>query len=333
MFLSSRGLSTRGLVRELNEDSGFISPRIVAVADGMGGHAAGEIASRIAINVVAQVAAQIDNNEFDVESEEDLIMSLPQLIDEAISAELEANPEYEGMGTTLSLLFLNKRNEINVLHIGDSRIYQLQEKERKIKQLTVDHTVAQELFEQGRLSADEIPLHPGHSFLTQVLRGAFEYTPMLESYEVQAGDRFLLASDGLTNVLNDNEIYETLVNKDEAALTTLVKQVEKHGAPDNVTIIEALVVNVDEVGELVVRLGSAAISSIEALDENSAGSDETVEDSEPASKKLKKDKKVKSDSQSSEVSDGEVKSANVDLKPAKKISTSNSKKKSSESKE
>lgn len=295
MFLSSRGLSTRGLVRELNEDSGFISPRIVAVADGMGGHVAGEIASRIAINVVAQVASQIDNNDFDVESEEDLIMSLPRLIDEAIKAELEANPEYEGMGTTLSLLFLNKKNEINVLHIGDSRIYQLQEKERKIKQLTVDHTIAQELYEQGRLSADEIPLHPGHSFLTQVLRGAFEFTPMLESYEVEAGDRFLLASDGLTNVLNDNEIYETLVNKDEAALTTLVKLVEKNGAPDNVTIIEALVVNVDEVGELVVRLGSAAVSSIIDSEDSSQGLDE---DQSPAKSDVKKSKKVKKDSAS-----------------------------------
>ena len=265
MFLASRGLSTRGLVRELNEDSGFISPRIVAVADGMGGHVAGEIASRIAINVVAQVANQIDNNDFDNDSEEDLIMSLPQMIDEAIAAELENNPELEGMGTTLSLLFLNKNNQINILHIGDSRIYQLLEKERKINQLTVDHTVAQELFAQGRLSADEIPLHPGHSFLTQVLRGGFDFTPMLESYEVTAGDRFLLASDGLTNVLNDNEIYETLVNKDEVALASLVKLVEKNGAPDNVTIIEAMVVNEDEVGELVVRLGSAAISSIESV--------------------------------------------------------------------
>ena len=292
MFLSSRGVSTRGLVRELNEDSGFISPRIVAVADGMGGHAAGEVASRIAINVVAQVAAQIDNNNFDNDSEEDLIMSLPQLIDEAIALQLNSHPEFEGMGTTLSLLFLNKNNEINVLHIGDSRIYRLVEKERKIKQISVDHTVAQELFEQGRLSADEIALHPGHSFLTQVLRGGFEYTPMLESYEVEAGDRFLLATDGLTNVLNDNEIYETLVNKDEVALANLVKLVEKNGAPDNVTIIEALVVNEDEVGELVVRLGSAAVSSLES------DADEDT-DSTLAAKKIKETKKSKSTKKSS----------------------------------
>jgi serine/threonine protein phosphatase PrpC len=261
MYFSSRGISSRGLIREINEDSGFISPRIIAVADGMGGHAAGEVASSIAINVIAQIALQIEGGGLDQESEEDLIMQLPTLIDAALSAELENNQEAEGMGTTLSLLYLSPNNMVNVLHIGDSRIYKVDSKRRTIKRLTVDHTVANELFIQGRISADEVANHPGHSFLTQVLQGNNQYTPMLESYDIREGDRFLIASDGLSNMLDDQEIYETLVNKDESAISTLQKLVEKKGAPDNFTIIYAHIVN-DTVGDLVVRLGAAARGNV-----------------------------------------------------------------------
>jgi protein phosphatase len=183
-------------------------------------------------------------------------MQLPALIDEALAAELQSNPQAEGMGTTLTLLYLSPDNMINVLHIGDSRVYKVDMKARKLKQLSVDHTVANELFLQGRISADEVHNHPGNSMLTQVLQGNNEHTPMLESYPAKEGDRFLIASDGLSNVINDQEIYETLVNKDESALSTLQKMIEKNGAPDNFTIIDAHIVN-QPVGDLVVRLGSA----------------------------------------------------------------------------
>ena len=219
-------LSDLGLVREGNEDSGLISSKLVAVADGMGGHAGGEVASTIAIT--ALTAKQID---------EDSLLTVTKEIDLAILDRSNSQPELAGMGTTLSALFL-RDGSIALLHIGDSRIYRL--RGNNFEQLTTDHTVIQELLDQGTITQAEIATHPQRSVLTQVLMGEGRHLPALTTLEIKADDRFLLCSDGLTGVLSDKEIKAILKGKGRGtAVDALIEAAHLNGAPDNVTVIVA----------------------------------------------------------------------------------------------
>ena len=148
-FAPVAGESAIGKVRDGNEDSGFISQFSLAVADGMGGHVGGEIASSIAIRQFASKLSMISDAQIDNESREDLLLNLALDIDQAISTEVASRPELEGMGTTLSSVTIIGENVL-LLHIGDSRCYRIRKK--KISQLSVDHTVIQELLDQGRIS-------------------------------------------------------------------------------------------------------------------------------------------------------------------------------------
>ena len=236
-FFETAARSAIGLVRQGNEDSGFVSPQLIAVADGMGGHAAGEVASRIAVEVLQALAPTLVSTDLDEDSVEDLLMHSLHSIDSEISAVTDEEIEKRGMGTTLTALLIRGKN-ISLLHVGDSRCYRL--RGNTLEQLSNDHTVIQELLDQGAISVAEAAEHPQRSMLTQALRGDRDVTPVLQMYEVKKGDRYLLCSDGLSGVLTDKEIKIGLkkTDKDEA-VKFLVDATYVNGAPDNVTVLIA----------------------------------------------------------------------------------------------
>ena len=234
--------SELGLQREGNEDSGFVSQKILAVADGMGGYVGGEIASKTVIRKLADVTPVLVNPEIDNESREDILRSSILDMDAAIASIGAERPELIGMGTTLTSIALFN-NHILLLHIGDSRAYRIRGK--KIEQISHDHTVVQELVDQGRLTLDEVAEHPQRSFLTQALMGKENLNPVLIAYPVLPGDKYLLCSDGLTAVVDEGKIVSALQSDLQSAVNSLVDLTYKNGAPDNVTVIVA------EIGETV----------------------------------------------------------------------------------
>jgi serine/threonine protein phosphatase PrpC len=222
-------LSDLGLVREGNEDSGLVSSKLVAVADGMGGHAGGEVASTIAITALS--AKQID---------EDSLLTVTKEIDLAILDRSNAQPELAGMGTTLTALHLTG-DAVGLLHVGDTRCYAFAG--GKLNQLSNDHTVMQELIDQGRITPDEAVNHPQRSLLTHALMGDSGFDPVVQLYPIKLGDQFLLCSDGLTGVLSDFEITKIIKKYDgQEIVENLVAETRAKGAPDNVTVIWAEVV-------------------------------------------------------------------------------------------
>lgn len=234
--------SELGLQREGNEDSGFVSQRILAVADGMGGYVGGEVASKTVIRKLADVTPVLVNPEIDNESREDILRSSILDMDAALASIGAERPELIGMGTTLTSIALFN-NHILLLHIGDSRAYRIRGK--KIEQISHDHTVVQELVDQGRLTLDEVAEHPQRSFLTQALMGKENLNPVLIAYPVLPGDKYLLCSDGLTAVVDEGKIVSALQSDLQSAVNSLVDLTYKNGAPDNVTVIVA------EIGETV----------------------------------------------------------------------------------
>lgn len=232
--------SELGLQREGNEDSGFVSPKVLAVADGMGGYVGGEIASSTVVKKLADITPILVNPELDNESREDVLRTSIFDMDAAIAEIGAERPELIGMGTTLTSVALFN-NHVLLLHIGDSRAYRIRGK--KIEQISHDHTVVQELVDQGRLTLDEIAEHPQRSFLTQALMGKENLNPVLIAYPALAGDKYLVCSDGLTAVVDEGKIVSALQSDLQSAVNSLVDLTYKNGAPDNVTVIVA------EVGE------------------------------------------------------------------------------------
>ena len=243
-----------GLVREGNEDSAICGANLIAVADGMGGHAGGEVASAIAINALAQLLPVISDQQIDIDSREDLFLNITYEIDSQILEKSKQAPELVGMGTTLTALNISGDN-VELLHIGDSRCYRY--RDNKLEQLSYDHTVMQELLDQGRLTPEEVFDHPQRSLLTQALMGDSGLDPILVSYEIKAGDQFLLCSDGLTNVLSDYEIGKIIEsNTGDDVITALITEVKAKGAPDNITIIWSQVTD-KKVSSQIKKLGAA----------------------------------------------------------------------------
>ena len=163
-FFETSARSAIGLVRQGNEDSAFTSAQLIAVADGMGGHAAGEVASRIAVRVLQKLAPTLTATDIDEDSVEDLLMHSLHSIDAEIAAVADEEIEKRGMGTTLTALLI-RDNHIALLHVGDSRCYRL--RGNTLERLSNDHTVIQELLDQGAITPAEAVEHPQRSMLTQ----------------------------------------------------------------------------------------------------------------------------------------------------------------------
>jgi len=243
-----------GLVRDGNEDSALTAPNLIAVADGMGGHAGGEVASSIAVNALFKLQPLLADENIDGESKEDLFLNITHEIDNQILEKSKSNPNLSGMGTTLTALNISGEN-LELLHIGDSRCYRY--RGNKLEQLSYDHTVMQELLDQGRLTPEEVIDHPQRSLLTQALMGDSGIDPILVSYEIKKGDQYLLCSDGLTNVLSDYEISKIIeANENDQVVPALIAEVRAKGAPDNITIIWSQLIS-QELTQPVKRLGAA----------------------------------------------------------------------------
>ena len=248
-FFDSSARSTLGLVRSGNEDSAFVSGSLIEVADGMGGHAGGEIASKIAIKRLQSLTPMLTDTTIDPDSTEDLLLNSLHTIDSEIGEYAREAIELRGMGTTLTAL-LAHNDRIALLHVGDSRCYRL--RGNTFEQLSNDHTIVQELLNQGAITATEAVDHPQRSVLTQALMGDGDIVPLLQLYEAQENDRYLLCSDGLSAVLTEKEIKALLKKSDkELAIKALIDATYIQGAPDNITIVIADLtrqqVNVNEV--------------------------------------------------------------------------------------
>ena len=233
-----------GLVRQGNEDSGYVGPRLLLVADGMGGHAAGELASALAVATVADLDVHPP-------TDSDILTYLSDSIDkvgEAIEELITEDPELTGMGTTVTgLYWLGGR--VAIVHVGDSRAYLFRDGE--LQQLTHDHTYVQTLVDSGRITEEEAAVHPRRSLLMRALDGMNPVEPDLSIREARKGDRFLLCSDGLSGVLSDMEIAYTLSSGEPTGVVTqLVDLALERGAPDNVTVVVADVIERESDDEL-----------------------------------------------------------------------------------
>ncbi len=233
-----------GLVRFNNQDSGYAGPNLLAVADGMGGHAGGDVASAIAIGALLHLDTVSPNSQ-------DALQELRRSIAEAhqdLVAHSHSHPELEGMGTTVTAL-LRSGNRLAMAHLGDSRAYLLRDGE--LTQVTTDHTFVQHLVDTGRISPEEAEMHPQRNVVMRVL-GDFDIdlTPDLSIREAQVGDRWLLCSDGLSGFVGPEEIADALleITNTDACADQLVDLALDAGSTDNVTVVLADVVDADEVG-------------------------------------------------------------------------------------
>jgi PPM family protein phosphatase len=222
-----------GLLREGNEDSAYAGPRLLAVADGMGGHAAGEVASSVTIASMAELDSEPPGGDMLAE-----LSSAVAAANTRLQEMIIANPAVEGMGTTLTALFWSDGHAA-VCHIGDSRGYLLRENE--LYQITHDHTLVQSLVDEGRINASDVATHPQRSLLLRALDGRSVAEPDLSVHEGQPGDRYLLCSDGLSGVVTDETLRETLatIAEPEAVTRQLIELALLGGGPDNITCIVA----------------------------------------------------------------------------------------------
>ena len=229
-----------GLVRSNNQDSGFAGPSLLIIADGMGGHAGGDIASSMAVGEMAPLNDM--EHGFDVALDE-LHESL-QHVQRELEHRVAEEPALSGMGTTVTALLMVGDGRLAMAHIGDSRAYCLHN--GRLDQITRDHTFVQRLVDDGRITLAEAEQHPQRSVLMRVLSDVMDdVDPDLAMIDPQVGDRYLLCSDGLSGVVSFETLEETLAfGKDPASTCDqLVQLALRSGAPDNVTCIVADVVD------------------------------------------------------------------------------------------
>ncbi len=231
--------SHKGMIREGNEDSGYAGPRLLAIADGMGGAAAGEVASSEAISTIVALDDDVPGS--------DILTSLGTAVQRAndqLRSMVEEDPQLEGMGTTLTaLLWTGQR--LGLVHVGDSRAYLL--RDGVLTQITQDHTWVQRLVDEGRITEEEATTHPQRSLLMRALGSGDHVDPDLSIREVRAGDRYLICSDGLSGVVSHQTLEDTLASYQgpQETVQNLIELALRGGGPDNITVIIADVLDLD----------------------------------------------------------------------------------------
>ncbi|MDO0926819.1 Stp1/IreP family PP2C-type Ser/Thr phosphatase [Streptomyces sp. TG1A-8] len=231
--------SHKGMIREGNEDSGYAGPRLLAIADGMGGQAAGEVASSEVISTLVTLDDDVPGS--------DILTSLGHAVQRAndqLRAMVEEDPQLEGMGTTLTaLLWTGQR--LGLVHVGDSRAYLL--RDGVLTQITQDHTWVQRLVDEGRITEEEASTHPQRALLMRALGSGEHVEPDLSIREVRAGDRYLICSDGLSGVVSHQTMQEALSSYQgpQETVQELIQLALRGGGPDNITVIVADVLDLD----------------------------------------------------------------------------------------
>ena len=222
-----------GRVRSSNQDSGYSGVNLFFVADGMGGHAGGDIASALASQHLALADEPLENSAAAEQKLIDFIYQAKQKID----ASVKEHPAITGMGTTLSAMMVTG-TQVTIAHIGDSRVYLA--RDGVVKQITSDHTFVQRLVDTGRISEEEALIHPRRSVLMRVL-GDIEQFPEvdIETYETKPGDRWMACTDGLSGVVPNQLMENILLNNMDVkeASELLIGEALEFGAPDNVTVV------------------------------------------------------------------------------------------------
>ncbi len=231
--------SDTGLIRSANEDSGYAGPRLLVVADGVGGHAAGEVASSVAVASLSTLDEDAPGG--------DLLERLSAAVEQAnqhLRDMVAGDPDLKGMGTTLTAL-LRAGSRFGLVHVGDSRCYLL--RDGGLQRITHDHTFVQTLVDEGRITAEEADHHPQRNLITNSLDGRDALDLDLSVREAKAGDRYLLCSDGLSGVVSEDTLCETLSAETEldVIVERLVDLALKGGGPDNITAIVADVVEAE----------------------------------------------------------------------------------------
>ncbi|MER5363881.1 PP2C family serine/threonine-protein phosphatase [Streptomyces sp. NPDC002722] len=255
--------SHKGMIREGNEDSGYAGPRLLAIADGMGGQAAGEVASSEVISTLVQLDDDVPGS--------DILTSLGTAVQRAndqLRVMVEEDPQLEGMGTTLTaLLWTGQR--LGLVHVGDSRAYLL--RDGVLTQITQDHTWVQRLVDEGRITEEEATTHPQRALLMRALGSGEHVEPDLSIREVRVGDRYLICSDGLSGVVSHQTLEETLASYQgpQETIQDLIQLALRGGGPDNITCIVADVLDVDSNDTLAAQLNDTPVI-VGAVAENQA---------------------------------------------------------------
>jgi protein phosphatase len=244
--------SDRGLIRDLNQDSVYAGPRLLAVADGMGGMAAGDVASNIVIAAMAPLDEDVPGDAM-----VDALRHAVGTANQHLRNTVDENPQLEGMGTTLTAVLFSG-SKFGMVHIGDSRAYLLRRGE--FSQITKDDTYVQMLVDEGRVSPEEASSHPQRSLLTRALDGR-DIDPEYSVRQVLKGDRYLICSDGLSGVVSSDTIGQTLreIADPQACVERLVQLALRGGGPDNITVVIADATDADIVEQAPIVGGAAAI--------------------------------------------------------------------------
>jgi protein phosphatase len=245
--------SHKGMIREGNEDSGYAGPRLLAIADGMGGQAAGEVASSEVISTIVTLDDDIPGS--------DILTSLGTAVQRANDQLLhmvQEDPQLEGMGTTLTALLWTGRR-LGLVHVGDSRAYLL--RDGVLTQITQDHTWVQRLVDEGRITEEEATTHPQRSLLMRALGSGERVEPDLSIREVRVGDRYLICSDGLSGVVSHQTLEDTLAGYQAPHETVqeLIQLALRGGGPDNITCIVADVLDTDDGDTLAAQLNDTPV--------------------------------------------------------------------------
>lgn len=244
--------SDRGLIRDLNQDSLYAGPRLLAVADGMGGMAAGDVASNIVIAAMAPLDEDVPGDAM-----VDALRHAVGTANQHLRDTVDANPQLEGMGTTLTAVLFSG-SKFGMVHIGDSRAYLLRNGE--FAQITKDDTYVQMLVDEGRVSPEEASSHPQRSLLTRALDGR-DIDPEYSVRQVLKGDRYLICSDGLSGVVSSDTIGQTMreIADPQACVERLVQLALRGGGPDNITVVIADATDHDIVEQAPIVGGAASL--------------------------------------------------------------------------
>jgi len=240
--LSMVGLTDRGMVRPENEDCIATRPEIglAVLADGMGGHQAGEVASAMAVDVVTRHYEELlasGQNGHDRVREAKSVDEAIRLANSAIFEVAQSRPDYSGMGSTI-VVAIFYADHMFVGHVGDSRLYRF--RADQLEQLTEDHSVIQELLNRGLMTAEEARVTIGKNLVTRALGVENDVVPDVAQEELVEGDLFLLCSDGLNDVMGDEEIADYLRNAGTDLTETAQKLIDlanSRGGPDNISVI------------------------------------------------------------------------------------------------